>query len=350
MRGRSVIGSGSFGTVYGPYDIQEISMFLSDTKQETMIQRVRSHEKYIIKIIHKYRRGDRRRIETAARIINDFQNKKRLPRWITPLIVGTIHRSKLIRMLPGHTPDQLEYLFEIQRYGGHDLLELLQDRSLIISPSTIRILWKSIIEILDVGLTMIDHGYLLSDLKIENMVFDFEHGLFMIDPEIYRMDELIKTKHPITVSPYPQNLPIQFLNDFFFTRSMKAKLLDKYIRSWTGSDKERNGHTIRQLLSAMRWSQPFDRKEMIRHVAVLTLFYPFMVMMIRCLDQFEMAKQFKRIQDFCYHVLKTRAAGDPRTLWKEMKMMAAEQQQSSARYPTMRPFTLKQNYVLSTTK
>ena len=325
-----LVGAGSFGRVYGPYDAKDIEIFLSRVWQQDVIHEVGGRKKYIIKII--YRHGMRKRIVNIGRMFDKIQ-KHGTKRWIASLNVGIIHRKELVEVLGKDAVTRKQgYLYEIQEYGGHNLMDVMKDVDIPWTVPMMLIIWNSIQEILRIGTRMIESGYLMSDIKMDNMVIDFSRGIYVIDPEIYPQIDLFFKEFP-TVTPDPFNLPVQFINPVFFSKREIKKLLEIYKERWTGFHEEVNEYPLTELMtrtSSMLETVPRKKKqalEFIQYMASLSLFYPFMMIMIRLLQKLPSSlvaseKLLTNMNLFCRWVIKDRAMIRPTLLLKIMDMVA----------------------------
>ena len=346
-----LVGAGSFGKVYGPYDATNIEIFLSRVWRQNVIHEVRGRKKYIIKIIYRYRSIDRKRSVEIGRIVDRFQ-KHGTKRWIASLNVGIIHRNELMEMLGKDAVTRKQgYLYEIQEYGGHNLLDVMKDVDIPWTVPMMLIIWNSIREILHIGTQMIESGYLMSDIKMDNMVIDFSRGIYVIDPEIYPQMDLFFKEFP-TVTPDPFNLPLQFINPVFFSKREIKDLLEIYKERWTGFHEEVNEYPLTELMtrtSSMFKTVPRKKEqglEFIQYMASLSLFYPFMMIMIRFLQKLPSSlvaseQLLTNMNLFCRWVIKDRAMIRPTLLIKIMDTVTTSHFQE-----VLKNITKRQNPVL----
>jgi len=323
-----IVGEGSFGRVYGPYDAVETELFLSRVWRQDVIHEVRGRKKYIIKIIYRHGIRERKRIVEIGRMFDKFQ-KHGTVRWIASLNVGIIHRKELVEVLGKDAVTRKQgYLYEIQEYGGHNMLDVMKDKDIPWTAPMMLIIWKSIREILRIGIRMIESGYLMSDIKMDNMVIDFSRGIYVIDPEIYLQKNLFFNEFP-TVTPDPLNLPVQFINPVFFSKREMKEMMDLYKERWTGFHEDVNECPLKELMIKTT-TVPRKKKEgleFIQYMASLSLFYPFMMIMIMLLKKLPLSlvtseKILTNINLFCRWVIKDRARIPPTVLLKIMDMVS----------------------------
>jgi hypothetical protein len=257
------------------------------------------------------------------------------------------------------------FLFEIQRYaGGDDMFDVVVNtrKSVRWSIHNVVTLWTSMIEILEIGVTLIDAGYLLSDIKMENMIID-DSGLWMIDPEIYPQYIFTSMKN-IIITPSPMNMPAQFLNQHFFTPDPLRRHKQMYRANWLKFKKFYQDTNRYRLDTLFQWTSKASRHQnpalFIRRVAILGLFYPFMMIMIYvidtriCIEKLSPESQnvVENISDLCYHIIQSRAAtNQPKTMLKMMKkaMMKSFRQSKNGQLlvppPTLKCHTIIQDYI-----
>jgi len=359
-----ILGEGSFGRVYGPYGIQEVRLFLSrsDPTSTTYIkENLEECGQYVIKIIFREERMDKQRSEAMGRIFERCQ-RDRTARWIAPLVVGRITRSNLTALIPFKNNKNCSFLFEIQRYaGGDDMFDVVVNskKSVQWSIHNLVTLWTSMIEILEIGVTLIDAGYLLSDIKMENMIVD-ESGIWMIDPEIYPQHIFTRMKNMI-ITPSPMNMPAQFLNQHFFSPNPLRKHKQVYRRNWNRFKKfyqDINNYHLETLFQMTSKASRYQNPALfIRRIAILGLFYPFMMIMIYvidtriCIEKLSPESQnvVENIIDLCYHIIQSRAASNsPKTMLTMMKR-AIKSDKSLVSSFKIQDHTIHQDYCTTTT-
>jgi hypothetical protein len=329
-----VLGEGSYGRVYGPYDLSALRLFLARCDSATYIEKdLEESGLYVIKINFQENRWDKRRSEQMGEIFMRYQ-RGRTARWIAPLVVGRITRLDLISLISTMSSfKNRSFLFEVQRYaGGDNMYDVIVNtkESVQWSIHNVITLWNSMIEILEIGVRMVEAGYLLSDIKMSNMIID-ESGMWMIDPEVYPQTMFTAMKN-IIITPNPMNMPAQFLNPHFFSPNPLKKYKLLYRQNWMKFKKfyqDTNGYRLDTLLDLTSKATRYQNPALfIRRVAILGLFYPFMMIMIFVLDTRinieELSSQsseiIENINYICYKILKARASYNPKTMLQMMKL------------------------------
>jgi len=312
-----------------------VRLFLSrcDTDNTTYIQKdLEESGLYVIKILFQENRLDKRRSEQMGELFMRYQRGK-TQRLIAPLVVGRIKRKDLNALLPVSSFRKISFLFEIQRYaGGDNMYDVIMytRKSVRWSIHNVLTLWNSMMEILEIGVAMIEGGYLISDIKMDNMIID-ESGMWMIDPEVYPQTVFTTMKN-IVVTPNPMNMPAQFLNPHFFSPNPLRTYTLLYRRDWMKLKKfyqHTNSHRLDTLLDLTSKTVRYQNPALfIRHVAILGLFYPFLMIMIYIIDTKISIKQFspesreiiQNINDLCYKILQTRASYNAHNMLQMMRL------------------------------
>jgi len=222
MTTRQVLGKGGEAYVYGPFTKQEIGQVFKIPRQS---QRLATGKKYIVKVF------------TSSNVFpdnieywDDIRDEIRNDSIILPLAIfrvplEVIHAN--FRDFPKRI--QLKEVFvEIQQYGGKDFFDLVFDRT---HPFTLSFeefisVWISIIRILeDLARLLINKDKIITDIKMENMVFDErEKTIRLIDVQVN--DDRAGTRHRI-ITPDLNLTPIQYFKNTWRT-STSHQLLDIY--------------------------------------------------------------------------------------------------------------------------
>ena len=255
-----ILGSGSFGIVYGPYSRQKVGdIFESLVSGQKLAIPTRTRKKFVLKV---YRDGKTSPYDRKlSRILGEY----RLP------VTRIIYPLEIARMSTGQW-------VEIQEYGGYDFFNLLASPSFPWDENLLWRGWVSIVEILELGTRLImEKNLFMSDIKPENMVFSLEKGLALIDIEFYNQRQVLESsasnKTPSLVFTLnPSSLPIQF--GVLFDRRRSKYFYQQYRRLWTSKDRKLNEATFQSLMETL--PRRLDSAT-VRKLALFTLFYPLCV-------------------------------------------------------------------------
>jgi len=258
-----ILGSGSFGIVYGPYSRQKVGeIFESLVSGQQLGIPSRTRKKFVLKV---YRDG-----KTPP---YDQKLSKILKEYPLP-VTRIIYPLKIARMPTGQW-------LEIQEYGGYDFFNLLASPSFPWDENLLWRGWVSMVEILELGTRLImEKNLFMSDIKPENMVFSFKKGLALIDIEFYNQRQVLestrssssKRSPSLVFTLNPSSLPIQF--GVLFGRRRSKYFYQQYRRLWTPKDRKLNEATFQSLIETL--PRRLDSTT-VRKLALFTLFYPLCV-------------------------------------------------------------------------
>lgn len=221
------LGSGTYGTVYGPYSKTRILSMLQTFYEKNPLfwisvekkcsDVLSTHRRYILRV-------DTKKpvcvdmIADDVKLMNRFQGLPSTYKnfFILPLIVGCFPIAK----------------FEIQEYGGTELFEVLANdpkewtdpQQLINACSTWYRMFKGCLWLLH------NRNVLITDIKPENMVIDDNCRLSMIDIETVRIRQVKKPDDTVIFTISHDYLPIQFLNNYFIDKSVLQDRRRRYLQ------------------------------------------------------------------------------------------------------------------------
>jgi serine/threonine protein kinase len=258
-----ILGSGSFGIVYGPYSRQKVGdIFESLVSGQKLAIPTRTRKKFVLKV---YREGKTSPYDRKlSRILGEY----RLP------VTRIIYPLEIAQMSTGQW-------LEIQEYGGYDFFNLLASPSFPWDENLLWRGWVSIVEILELGTRLImEKNLFMSDIKPENMVFSLEKGLALIDIEFYNQRQVLESSRSsasnrtpsLVFTLNPSSLPIQF--GVLFDRRRSKYFYQQYRRLWTSKDRKLNEATFQSLMETL--PRQLDSVT-VRKLALFTLFYPLCV-------------------------------------------------------------------------
>ena len=239
-----VLGEGAYATVHGPLSSTDLQHYVDRWTSTTLSPEMPSTSLYVAKVYRDVktmplRPGETRVYETVAALQQGLSTQ----RILAPLLIDRTHHG---------------YRLEIQEYGGREFTAVVHDRSWEWTDDMVWTLWVSFLEILRVGMDLIDHQLFLTDIKPENMVYTPEHGLALIDVEYVSLEDVYRreTQH-VVFTPHPANVPPVFFR--MFPESSGSFRTDH-------NDDDKNP-------TMPPWTRPF-----VYQLAVFCLFYPFAVL------------------------------------------------------------------------
>ena len=223
------LGSGTYGTVFGPYSKARVLAILQSFYQNNILFWISIQKKcsdalserksYILRV-------DIKRPVCVDMITEDVELMNRLGRlpslyknyFIVPLIVGCFSFAK----------------FEIQQYGGTELFDALaNDPRLWTDRQQLHTVISSWYRLFKGCLWLLhNHNVLITDIKPENMVIDRNGRLSMIDIETVRIRQVKSKDDTVVFTLSHDYLPIQFLNNYFIDNARvlqdrRRRYLDK---------------------------------------------------------------------------------------------------------------------------
>jgi len=198
---KKIIGKGSFGTVYGPLSYRHIQEFLDKKKIKFHLDP--DIKKYIIKI-------ERPKILPLKKCLR-IQDNQLFLNQLDPKIRKHFIYSKMCGVIEKH------YLFDIQEYGGDELFSVIEPSERKIHSkydwtnfSTLKKIISSFLIIMKGCFQLIELNVLLTDIKLENMVFNTKKGVSLIDLEFYPLEDAnIFTHNKAVITKSPHYMPIQ---------------------------------------------------------------------------------------------------------------------------------------------
>lgn len=198
---KKIIGKGSFGTVYGPISYRHIQEFLEKRRIEYHLDP--TIKKYIIKI--------ERPIIPPLKKCMRIQDYQLFLNQLDPKIKRHFIYSKMCGIIDKH------HLFDIQEYGGDELFSVIEPSETKIHSkydwtnfSTLKKIISSFLLIMKGCFQLIDLNVLLTDIKLENMVFNTKKGVSLIDLEFYPLEDAnIFTHNKAVITKSPHYMPIQ---------------------------------------------------------------------------------------------------------------------------------------------
>jgi len=187
----NLLGKGSYGQVFGPFTKDEIRRFLSTFYKGPPI-RLRDDHQYVIKKV----------LPNNGLTCQDLVKKNKAYAGILRLLTPSERRLFILPIIVGCIGDTM---FEVQRFGGKEVYEVLLSGDKISNPT---IFFRRLIQIMETCMRLVDKGVLLTDLKPENMVMMPDGSVCVIDFDT----KVMRQNKPFLFTLHPQIIPIQFLN------------------------------------------------------------------------------------------------------------------------------------------
>jgi hypothetical protein len=129
-------------------------------------------------------------------------------------------------------------LFEIQGYGGIEFHHYLVSDRESISFSVFYKIVQNFIDILVDGLEIIKKGWIFTDIKSENMVFDSRDGIRIIDYKIYPQESILgSNKKELLFTMIPNILPFQAIHEKIIGKKYHKSILNQYRKLWKEEEK-----------------------------------------------------------------------------------------------------------------
>lgn len=202
----NLLGKGSYGQVFGPFTRDEIHGFLSGFYEDPKI-RLNDKDRFVIKKV----------LPHTGLTCQDLVNKNKAYADVLNLLIASERRLFILPLVVGCIGDTM---FEVQRFGGKEVYEVLLSGDKITSPTRF---FQRLIKIMEACMRLADKGVLLTDLKPENMVMLPDGSVSVIDFDT----KILSQNKPFFYTLHPEIIPIQFLNlDNPSTRSAKV---DRYV-------------------------------------------------------------------------------------------------------------------------
>ena len=340
----NVIGKGGFGTVYGPYSKTEIEAKIAPIEPniESMLH---SDKQYVIKIsqVQSHMISGKRQYTIPKPFTKNVWREKcgkqleddtlLLEHFILPL--GVWPYSKKF--------NDSYYYFEIQEYGGMDLLKFYQQQTTI-TIKELMVFLTSIITILKDGFFLIDQcGYYISDTKIENTVVDPNtYQLKLIDLTFNKLE-----KDPSVFSIEPDATPTQLFGNgipYNYSSKRSKSYIAKNSVYNIAFNKTFPDASIRSKVQRSNRTPPYNRSDLnIISLAKFTLLYSmimilmFMMPPLRQGESQELSQFRSRFATFVHHVLKTRLRLNWEQIIQDMRNILSQQQSGISKQGLLQP-------------
>jgi len=204
------------------------------------------------------------------------------------------------------------YIVEIQLFGGMDFFEISTNLTFPWSYSMFLQLWTTWLEALYACLKLImKHHLFVSDLKPENMVYNPQDGLRLIDVDVMSQSSILEgfqngsLEVPV-ISVSALVLPVQMINPLFFSRREMDGILRTYLYRCN-----KNRDLLKSLMNEQReeredqqnpcsskavrsWERTVPISKRIEELAVWNVFYPMMMSMLLFIRQLEIYQRRTR--------------------------------------------------------
>lgn len=187
----NLLGRGSYGEVFGPFSRKEILQFLSAFYKGPTI-RLRGDHQYVIKKV----------LPNNGLTCQDLIKKDKTYAGVLGLLTPSERGLFILPIIVGCIGDTM---FEIQRFGGKEVYEVLLSGDKIGNPT---LFFHRLIQIMTTCMRLVDKGILLTDLKPENMVMMPDGSVSVIDFDT----KIMRQTKPFLFTLHQQIIPIQFLN------------------------------------------------------------------------------------------------------------------------------------------
>jgi hypothetical protein len=230
------LAEGTYARVHGPFTSAELGKKFLHWTSTPLVPALPSSHLYVIKLY---------RPDTNSFSRPDI-------RWVYERVLALQREMKTRRIVVPWVIDETRggLRVEIQEYGGREFTTVLYNSTWKWTDDMVWTLWTSIVEILRVGMDLIEHHQLfLMDIKPENMVYTSEHGLVLIDVEYMMLETVYQRKtENVVFTLDPACVPPLFFRIF----------PPSYVSTPPWWEK----HTP--------WTRP-----LVRRIAIFCLFYPF---------------------------------------------------------------------------
>ena len=204
------------------------------------------------------------------------------------------------------------YIVEIQPFGGMDFFEISTNLTFPWSYSMFLQLWTTWLEALYACLKLImKHHLFVSDLKPENMVYNPQDGLRLIDVDVMSQSSILEgfqngsLEVPV-ISVSALVLPVQMINPLFFNQREIDGILRTYLYRC-----RKNRVLLKSLMNQQReqredpqdpcsskavrsWERTVPISKRIEELAVWNVFYPMMMSMLLFIRQLEIYQRRTR--------------------------------------------------------
>lgn len=244
----SILGHGSFGVVFGPFDNTTVNQMSLFNKRVT-----NDHSLYVIKL---HTTVIERQSQQKQQLYHKLERMSRHHSIIFPLMTSFHTGAQIGRKFPfmkeSIDPNKI-YQIELQYYGGISMEKMVRTKKSFTMKNFLQ-LWKSMANILeDCFHILFDHNLIMTDIKMENMVLSDDYVLRLIDVDI---NPNSKTRR--TITPSIIDLPVQYFS-YQWWHPLHAdirKKVGQYYRNYYKDLKEKHDPIVPILAFIHNYNDP----------------------------------------------------------------------------------------------